>query len=242
MTPFLFVWLLLLVGCVLIWSPQTARSGRLAATSGFVLLSLLGYGVPLEYARSVLETRYAPVDTAATRDVQWVVVLGGGYGARAMPVTSRVGPTSIYRVVEGIRLQRQVPSRTLIFTGTSRTNARQNAIAAGEFAKALGVPADRIRVDTHPRTTSEEVDAVLARVGNAPFLLVTSALHMPRAMLLFERRGLHPIAAPTQRSGSYASGAWLSVFPSGANVASAERVMHELMGIAAIKYFGRVTR
>ncbi|MPZ71444.1 MAG: hypothetical protein GEU71_18260 [Actinobacteria bacterium] len=41
----------------------------------------------------------------------------------------------------------------------------------------------------HPRAISEEL-------GGRPFVLVTSAFHMPRSMRVFRRGGLEPIAYP----------------------------------------------
>ena len=48
-----------------------------------------------------------------------------------------------------------------------------------------------------PRDTEEESQQIAPIVGPHRFILVTSASHMPRAMGLFKRRGLQPIAAPT---------------------------------------------
>jgi uncharacterized SAM-binding protein YcdF (DUF218 family) len=38
-------------------------------------------------------------------------------------------------------------------------------------------------------------------IGDAPFLLVTSASHLPRAMIFFQR-GLHPLPAPANQMAS----------------------------------------
>jgi hypothetical protein len=47
-----------------------------------------------------------------------------------------------------------------------------------------------------PKDTEEEAAAVKQAIGDAPFLLVTSASHLPRAMIFFESR-----PAPAARAG-----------------------------------------
>jgi uncharacterized SAM-binding protein YcdF (DUF218 family) len=61
---------------------------------------------------------------------------------------------------------------------------------------SLGLAPERIvRLDT-TRDTDDEAQELARRLGAEPFLLVTSAWHMPRSMALCEKAGLHPIAAP----------------------------------------------
>lgn len=40
-----------------------------------------------------------------------------------------------------------------------------------------------------PKDTEEEAAAVKQAIGDAPFLLVTSTSHLPRAMIFFSRKG-----------------------------------------------------
>ena len=71
-------------------------------------------------------------------------------------------------------------------------------------------------------------------VGEAPFLLVTSASHMPRAMMLNRKAGLNPIPAPTARRAAGTTlksdpAFWL---PSAGALEMSERAIHEYLGIA----------
>ena len=68
-----------------------------------------------------------------------------------------------------------------------------------DLAVALGVPARHIVVEGRSSRTSEnasEVAALLAPYSASDVLLVTSALHMRRAKLCFERCGLRVGPAP----------------------------------------------
>ncbi|SQI89181.1 membrane Protein [Klebsiella oxytoca] len=66
-------------------------------------------------------------------------------------------------------------------------------------AETLGVPRSEIIVLDKPKDTEEEAAAVKEAVGDAPFLLVTSASHLPRAMIFFRRAGLAPLPAPANQ-------------------------------------------
>lgn len=69
---------------------------------------------------------------------------------------------------------------------------------ARDAALLMGVDSNRIAMLTTPLTTSEEAAALAQLIPtSAAVVLVTDAIHMPRAKNLFEKRGFHPIAAPT---------------------------------------------
>ena len=69
-----------------------------------------------------------------------------------------------------------------------------------ELLQQLGVPAAAILQETRSRTTRENRDfslPILQANGIRRILLVTSALHMPRALALFRATALDVIPAPT---------------------------------------------
>jgi len=59
------------------------------------------------------------------------------------------------------------------------------------------VERDRIDRIDDARDTEEEVARVGQVLGDAPFALVTSAWHLPRAMALCNAQGLHALPCPT---------------------------------------------
>lgn len=97
---------------------------------------------------------------------------------------------SLPRLNEGIRLWRENPGSKLIFTGgVAKTNTVSAAEVGARVAQSLGVPREQIITLDLPKDTEEEAAAVKQAIGDAPFLLVTSASHLPRAMIFFSRKG-----------------------------------------------------
>ena len=76
--------------------------------------------------------------------------------------------------------------------------------------------------------------AVSGVVGSSSFILVTSAYHMPRAMRLMQRAGLHPIAAPTGQRVGGPPRAWFGLLPTSGGLESTERALHEYFGLGAL--------
>jgi uncharacterized SAM-binding protein YcdF (DUF218 family) len=111
-----------------------------------------------------------------------------------------------------------------------------SAAVGAALAKALGIPADEIVIEESPRTTAEEATRMRQVVGSERFLLVTSALHVPRAMMLFRRAGTNPIAAPTgHRSGVERRTLADWILPSAGRISLAGATWHELLGFAAAR-------
>jgi len=80
-------------------------------------------------------------------------------------------------------------------------------------------------------------------VGPDPFLLVTSAAHMPRSMALFRKQGMNPIPAPTghqvkeRQRGEISPG---SFFPGIGELEKAEMAVYEYLGLAWVKIRGKI--
>lgn len=163
----------------------------------------------------------------------FVVVLGAGHVSDpSIPLSSRVNEAAVIRLVEGIRLQRLCPDAKLIVSGGTVFDPQPSAKLMADLAVELGVAREEIIQVDQPMDTPEEARCIAPIVGAAPFLLVTSASHMPRAVALFEEAGTHPIPAPTHYFTRKRLGPSLGhYFPSAYNLAKTERVIHERVGM-----------
>ncbi len=163
------------------------------------MLYLFSFG-PFSYLMlRPIESRYEPVSAAALhQEVRWIVVLGGGArGGTALTPEDRLEESSLKRVMEGVRLVRLLPATRLILSGGNYRGGPTEASVMSEVALDQGLARERMILETTSRDTRDQALALRDRLGHAPFYLVTSASHMPRAMRMFQRAGAQPLAAPT---------------------------------------------
>jgi len=209
---------------------------------GWVGLGLLCFYLfttaPLpNYLLHTLESRYEPVTaTQKLPDVHSIVVLSAGMRLnKAVPPTSQLDESSALRVVEGVRLFHIMSGApALIMTGSGLWEDLGTRMAA--FAQSLGVPPEKLIPENHAKDTYGNAMGVRPLVKDQPFLLVTSATHLPRAMLIFQKLGMKPIPAPGdyRYSRYYVLG---DFFPSGHNLTDMEAVIHEYLGLAYLYLF-----
>ena len=193
-------------------------------TAGVAVMFLGSCSGAVRVLRAPLERHYSPYSTGeaqpAADSVGFVVVLGGGHLADStLSVTSRLSDSSIKRLVEGIRIHRMHPGSKLMLSGRGATEATTARLMA-TLARQLGVPDGVMRVEPRARDTHEEAEELRPVLGTAPFVLVTSAVHMPRAMGMFRHLGMNPIPAPT------AAGT-----PNGFALGQAHLAFHEYVGL-----------
>ncbi|MDF1646832.1 MAG: ElyC/SanA/YdcF family protein [Legionellaceae bacterium] len=243
----LFLVFVILLGLIiyLLW-PGGACVGKRV---GFILLLLwLGF-----YAVSTawfpnwmvtrLENQYARVEQV-NPNVHWVVVLGGGVAETLeVPAIEALSGPSLRRVLEGVRLYQKLPDAHLILSGAGLSKPEYTVAARfAEFTDWMHVPeADRV-LESDSINTADEACLTKPLVGDAPFYLVTSALHMPRSMMLFEKQGLHPIAAPCNYLflKDDKKGAWQSFLPTLGNIARFNAAKHEYLGQLWGKVRGKI--
>ena len=144
---------------------------------------------PLENRYPALTDPLSLVPAGAPPSVAAIVVLGGGWWPNDQwPSGSQLAESSALRLLEGVRLARALPDVPLLLTGADRQG--EIPPVAWGYAQAAR---DRGIAPARPR-----------------LVLVTSAAHMPRALLHFQAVGLDPIPAPTQHLAGRATGRRLS--------------------------------
>ena len=145
-----------------------------------------------------LEDRFAR--PAPPAHVDGVVVLGGAL--RSVISAERGIPSfnaAAERMTELVALARRYPAAKIVFTGGDASllpGGMTEADIARQFVARSGVSADRMLFEEHARDTWE--NAIFARalaqpVAGETWLLVTSAMHMPRATGSFRSAGWPPM-------------------------------------------------
>jgi uncharacterized SAM-binding protein YcdF (DUF218 family) len=174
--------------------------------------------------------------------IRWIVVLGGGHTADSrLPATGQLSTSSLARLVEGIRLYRQLPHTKLVVSGgPGFTNTSDGKIMA-QAAQSLGVPVEAIVAEMVARDTEQQAQLIKPIVQQDPFILVTSANHLPRAMALFQRVGLQPIPAPADFQVKYSPQLTFGYFyPSVEALNKTDRSFYELWGWWWAKVRGKI--
>lgn len=234
--------LALALGLVLRQRAPRAGRGLLAlSTSSFLLVLLLPVG---QWAARPLEERFSPPAPLPER-VEGVILLGGGLDP--LVSQSRDQPTlteSAERLTAIVYLARRYPAARIVLAGGSGSVLHPNvkeAPWARTFLEQMGVDVGRVQLDSESRNTFE--NAVFARRLAAPrpadrWLLVTSAIHMPRAVGCFRR--IHwevtpyPVDFRTVRGLSFWSG-----FDFAAGLALLDAAAKEWVGLGAYYVLGR---
>lgn len=193
--PLGMVTILFVLGIYFLYKSKSAKA-ELFLLSSFGLLYLFSYPPFANFLAQNLEDQYSKFDY--TQKVKYIHVLGNGHNTDpTQPISSHLNSASTKRVLEGIIIHKKMPDSKIIFTGyegdTNTSTAKMNSI----LALNLGVKKENMILNPKPVDTEEEAYFTKSLVADEPFVLVTSATHMPRAMMIFESLGMHPIAAPT---------------------------------------------
>ena len=177
---------------------------------------------------SPLENTYK--DLLKTPKVEYILVLGSEHRSDDdLSITSQVKGIAINRLVEGIRHYKNLENVKLIVSGYGGFDEKSHASMQERLAISLGVKEeDIIRLDT-PKDTKEEAIEVKKIVKNEQIILVTSASHMKRSILLFQKEGLNVIASPTNHMAYGADS--LSSYFAARNIKNCEIAIHEYLGL-----------
>ena len=172
----------------------------------FLILALLALflggnrWVSAALARS-LEWRYLP--PAAIPQAEAIVLLAGGTEPQEYPRQTVEQNGAADRVFYAAHLYHQGAAPNILLSGGLIDWQSQSGSPTQEMAsilELLGVPAQALWFEPDSRNTYESAvfsARMLGERGIHKILLVTSAIHMPRSVKLFEAQNLEVIPVPT---------------------------------------------
>lgn len=222
------------------------RSGRVLFLAG--ALGLLAFGILPggAWLAAALEARYPRPQQLPDR-VAGIVQLGG---AERVALSARVGGPELNAAADRyfvtLELARRYPLARVVFTGNGRDRPEQG-IEGGEIAiarqlhAAAGLEPPRLVFEERARDTCENARRTRALVRPQPdehWLLVTTAMHLPRAMACFRAAGWNviPYAADRRAAPGPLEAASFRV---GENLVLADEALHEWLGLAYYRLSGR---
>ena len=225
--------LLLFVGLAVWRIKRSCRAAMLFVCLGTALLMVMSFPITSALLVKDIEKKagsYADVGFLRSKHVRYIVVLGGAGRTAELTPADRTGP-SIFRVMEGVRLWKSIPGSKLVLSGSGFGREANSPELMKQLPLQLGVPEKSLIVKAQAWDTPQEAKLFSDLVGKEPFALVTSAYHMPRAMMLFQARGLHPIASPCEFKGRVPPPWYRLLVPSAEALVDSTLVLHEYIGM-----------
>jgi uncharacterized SAM-binding protein YcdF (DUF218 family) len=234
-----------LLGAILL-PTRFARAGRRLLVASVLLIAVVGV-LPVGVALTLpLENRFPRWDPAnGAPDV--IVVLGGVINPDISIARSQVALTeAAERMTTAVKLARRYPVARIVFTGGAALivfSGGSEANFAFRFWENLGVPNERILLEKRSRSTAENAaftKQLIAPKQGERWLLITSAMHMPRAMGVFRKAGLPVDAYPVdyQTTGP---GELFSISSSlMGGIPMTDDAVHEWLGLLAYWMTGRI--
>ena len=171
-----------------------------------------------------------------------IVLLGGGVYEKVKDLTGAGAPSgdSLARIVTAVRLQRRLHIPVIVAGGAVFPWKKPEATVDRRFLMDLGVPADRIILDDKSRDTFENAKRVKEICNRHHFsrpILVTSAYHMKRSLLMFEIFNMKVTPVPVELETWDREYRWPDYLPGG--MEAFRTACREYMGIL---YYETVAR
>lgn len=171
---------------------------------------LLFFTNPLIINQLVLHWEAPPVQISELRDTaDYAIILGGYFGGdRQFSEKLPQFGTAINRFMSTFQLYKMGHVRKFLLTGGEGSlfgQARNESDEIHDLLRELGVPEADILVENKSRNTHENAlftkNLLDKTAPNATCLLITSAFHMPRAVLCFEKVGQKTTPFPVDFMG-----------------------------------------
>ena len=170
---------------ICLWRGRNAEASRLLGAA-LIITIIIGVFPVGNVLINPLERAY-PANPTITEPAG-ILVLGGAediapdYAGSAAQVNDAGD-----RLIAAMQLSRRFPEAVVLYSGgkVALTPVAEGTFEVGpDILRQLGLSEDRLIVEGRSRSTAENatLSRAMAPDGNGPWILVTSAFHMPRAV------------------------------------------------------------
>jgi len=227
------------------------KLGRVLICFSLILLYLLSIEPVSDALLRPLESQALPLHT---RDIavegQAIILLGGGIYEQSPEYAGRdaLPPVVLMRTTYAAYLATTAHVPVYATGGHPlHPQSRPEGVIMRDWLIRLGVPVERVRVETTANTTCESalrLAPILLKDGIRNIILVTSALHMPRAMFCFSGLDIEVTPAPCAYLGKRGPYDLLSFLPRANILAISSDALWEYLGMLwyRVYYSGRHNR
>ena len=247
LTPDSLFLILLIISLWLLWRGRIKKGIALLTllTAGLLLLAIFPLGAWLLYP---LESRF-PTNPPLPDRVDGIIVLGGSVIANRSKQWGQL-ETNRYqeRLDNFILLAKRYPQARLIFTGGNATiypDEPTEADRVKQFLVQSGIAPARLMLEKRARNTAEngKYSLLLAKPGpQEKWILITSALHMPRAVGVFCRLGWRVIPYPVDHQTDGAKDLYSPGYNLLGHADLLAQALHEWIGLIAYYLSGKITQ
>lgn len=211
------------------------RLGVSLSIAALLILTVISTRFGASLFVTPLERLNPALSSAKDTSAQAIVVLGGGRISAAPEYAGQDIPSAaaLQRMHYAAKLQRETSLPLLVTAGQPDGAAESEAaIMARVFREDFSVPVKWVEGASNNTAENAQFSyRMLNAVGVRRILLVTDALHMQRAKLVFEKMGFEVIAAPTIFVSNTRSTP-ADFFPSAHWLQKSSYAMHEWLGLA----------
>ncbi|GER94796.1 hypothetical protein A45J_2561 [hot springs metagenome] len=169
-----------------------------------------------------------------------IILLGGGVYDNA-PDLSGIGAPSedmLGRILTAVRLQKKLNVHVIVSGGVVFEGKKPEAPIVRRFLTDLGVPDKKIIIEDKGRDTIENArytSEICKRFGYKKPLLVTSAYHMKRSVMSFEKVGIKVMPFPANfKTWENKKYGWEDYLPNSLDLT--HTAMHEYIGFLFYKF------
>jgi uncharacterized SAM-binding protein YcdF (DUF218 family) len=185
-----------------------------------------------------LEIPFHPIERTQILKHHAMIVLGGGLSQ--YPPETHLGIFSYARILEAYRIYKLAAEKNIQYTiflsgGYTTTHHDSEASVYKKILLQFGVPEKNIVLEDKSVNTyqnAEYLTPILKRYPFKNYLLVTSAVHMRRAIQYFNKFDIHTVAAPSDFPYPDET-----LIPKAYNLMQQQMVLTEYFGIIRLKLY-----
>lgn len=171
-----------------------------------------------------------------------IVLTSGWFRSRGNGYELKIGEAGWERLISAVRLWQGNGGRILVSGAPAPAGSGSVAAAMAEWMIKMGVNREAILVEGKSKNTYQNLlysKKMIKKPERYNIILLTSAMQMPRAMLVAKKLNMSVVPYPCDFKANIGF-SWQELIPSNEGPLATEMILHELIGIIYYWLRGRI--